>query len=489
MQDLALTIATSGATIVSLVLVTRWMARALSTEEFGVYSISRRVVSSVGVYASVLGLTLTRNIASTVDEDRRSAFVAATALAGVVPALLALCLSVVLARPAAALFFRSVAYGEVFVSAIGLVVATVIYSLIFARHRGRGQIRVASMWQLWAMGLGPAIVAYGWAGSRRIALVNWLTAFVMATAVIPLGLEVHRALRHRASRGMLGEAVAEMISYGAPRVPGGLAVGALLAVGPVLAPYFGSLAQAGYLVAGQSILRVVEGGTAAFGVVVLPKVISLRAAGGAVFVRERVEDILGMTLHLGLFLCWSLTLWAPEIVLAWLGPQYQPAIIVVRLILVAVVPYLAYALLRSVIDALDERAINAHNAYAALGATVGLSVLTGLLGYGVSGLAIAGATGFTLLGFLSARYLWQTLQLEGKGIALPSVLALNLGGLAIAASLRALLPSDWGAAARLATGIGIGLALGFSYVILLRQLKVRWVREIEARLFHNELAR
>lgn len=486
LKDVLLTIATSVATMVALVLVTRWLAVALSTEEFGAYSLSRRVVTWAGVYASVLGVTLTRNLAATSDQDRRIAYMLAATIAGVLPVIAVVPLAAVLARPGAALIFGDARHAPVLASALGLVAATVLYILAFARHRGQNQMGRANLWQLWGLAAGPAMVAYGWAGTRDVALINWLTALAMAVAVVPLGFEMLRHGRAPAVRRALPTALDETVRYGAPRVPGGLAVGALLAIGPLLTPHFGSLADAGFLVAGQSVLRIVEAGAGAFGIVALPKVTSLRAAGDAAFLRERVEDIIALTVHVGLFLCWAMTLWTPEIVLVWLGRAYSDAIPIVRIQLLAVVPYLGYAILRSVTDALDERPIIARNSGIALALTVVLSVVAGAAGLGVTGLAIAGTIGFSVLGFLTIRFLWRSLGLSGGTLGLrPVVLAnLALGGVVVA--LRSLFPAGWGPEVRLAMGLAASAASGVIYVLLLRRLGSRWIRQVELRLLHAE---
>jgi O-antigen/teichoic acid export membrane protein len=271
--------------------------------------------------------------------------------------------------------------------------------------------------------------------------------------------------------------------YALPRVPGAFAFGGLLAIGPLLAPYFGGLSQAGFLVAGQSMMRVLEGGTSAFGVVALPKMAALQATRQTGFIRERVEDIVAVVLHLGLFATCQLLLWSPEIVLTWLGPGYEEAVPLIRVMLLAVIPYLGYALLRPVIDALHERAVNTVNTFVACGVTAVLSLAFGFVGWGAFGLALAGSLGFITLGLLSIRHLWRELGLSARYLSVVPALAFNAALLAAMVAVRQLLPSGLHLTTVLALGLLLEAGAFALYLLGLRRAGVRWLAEVESRLF------
>jgi O-antigen/teichoic acid export membrane protein len=229
-------------------------------------------------------------------------------------------------------------------------------------------------------------------------------------------------------------------------------------------------------------MRVVEGGTSAFGVVALPRMAALRAAQRTGFIRERVEDIVSVAFHIGLFATCQLLLWSREIVLVWLGPGFVEAVPLVRVMLVAVVPYLSYSLLRSVIDALHEEAVNAGNAFAACGVTAVLSLGLGLAGWGAFGLALAGSLGFVTLGLLSVRHLRRSLGLSAAHLSLLPALSLNAILVAFVAGARELLPPEQPLPAMLAVGFGLELVALAVYLAGLRRAGARWLVEVEARL-------
>jgi O-antigen/teichoic acid export membrane protein len=481
-QDVLLTGLTSLVTMGSLIVATGWLAAGLGPRSFGVYALSRRLVSVVGLFSVVVGVALTRSLAMAKEERDRLAYYSAAALFAVVPNLILVAAGIPLAGFWARVLFADAVHAPVLVATLALLVGSALYAVVFAGYRGTGRMRRANLWHLWALALGPALVAGTLADSGQVDLIVLATAAVMLPVVVPLGRELTRAATVGVGWSDVRKRLAELMRYGLPRVPGAFAVGGLLAIGPFLAPYFGDLRQAGFLVAGQSMMRVVEGGTSAFGVVALPRIAALHAAQRTGFIRERVEDIVAVAVHVGLFATCQLLLWSRAIVLAWLGPGYEEAVPLIRVMLLAVVPYLSYSLLRSVIDALHEEAVNAGNGFVACGVTAVLSVGFGLVGWGAFGLALAGSLGFVTLGLLSVRHLWRSLGLSAAHLSLVPALGLNAILVAFMAGARELLPSDQPWTAMLAIGIALEAMAFAIYLLGLRRAGARWLAEVEARL-------
>jgi hypothetical protein len=151
-----------------------------------------------------------------------------------------------------------------------------------------------------------------------------------------------------------------------------------------------------------------------------------------------------------------------------------------------VVPYLGYAMLRTTIDGLEEKAVNTHSMYAACAATLVLSLAFGAAGFGAPGLAVAGAAGFMVLGALTIRHLWTSLRPVGAHLAVRHAVWLNLLLGAATLGLRRLLVARLAPRELLAVGM-TGAALAFvAYLLTLRRLRVRWVGEIEQRLRPHE---
>ena len=469
--------------MVSLIVVTGWLAAGLGPTLFAVYALSRRVLSAVAaVVPGPLGVALVRAIAAArIHRERDACLWAGTLLAlGATVAVV----GVGVAFPAfwARLLLSDARYGSEFLAILVLVTANTVYQVVFAQLRGTSEIRRANLWQLWALAVGPLLAVGLLARHGPVSKILLLLAAVMAPTVVPLLVGLVRAARTGLGRGEVLRLMQRLVRYSAPRVPGTAALAGLLSLGPLLAPYFGHLREAGYLVAAQSVLRVAEVGSAGFGLVVLPRVSGLQGRDREPFLRDRVEDLVALVLHLGVFAACQLAIWAPEIVEAWLGAGYLEAVPVVRVFLVALVPYLGYTLLRSVIDGIEERPVNPHNLYIALACTAVLSVGLGLAGLGAFGLAVAAAVGFGLVGLLTVRYLWRRLRCGGTQIYAGSAVALNLAAAAVALLVRSALQGRLKPAMLLLAATGLSGLLLLGYLLALRRLQVRWVIEVEARL-------
>lgn len=161
----------------------------------------------------------------------------------------------------------------------------------------------------------------------------------------------------------------------------------------------------------------------------------------------------------------------------------------IRVLLVALVPYLTYTLLRSVIDGVEERPVNTLNVYAALGFTAVLSVVLAGAGLGGLGLAVASAAGFLLLGALTMRFLRRSLGLRREHIHAGLAIASNLAAAALALALRSAIAGRVGDAAALATGFVAAACLLAGSIAALRYRRVRWVVEVETRLVQRRIGR
>jgi len=481
--DLILTQATAVCTVVVLIIVTRFLAQGLGPEKFGVYCLARRMLMAVIPFATLaMGVTLTR-YAALVGRGRAGfPFFLGGLILGVAPSVVIFAVGAVFSSQVSTAIFGHERYGDVTVAVLFMITGYALYTVLYSYYRGTDRIKRANLWQLGVIVLVPLVVAAAYAKSGQVALIVFLMGLAYYLAAVPLLVRLVRGLMSPGSVHGTGQAMRTLLRYGLPRVPGAFAVAALFASAPFLAQYFASVTEAGFLVAAQSLMMITQGGMDAFALVALPKVAKLFAGGHEHLVRGAVGNIIAFAFHVGIFAVLHLALWSDWIVLVWLGPEYGRAIPVFRITAVAVLPYAAFVMLRAVIDAVEEKAVNTCNLILSLATAVTASAILGGLGLGTAGLAAGATLGFLVLGLSTTSYLWRRFRIERRELLIKWVVLLNAGLILCAWGVKWSLNGEARgllvvAVAVLSEAVFIGV-----YLIALRQLKAGWISELEKRL-------
>ena len=491
LRDLLLTTAASLGTGLALVAVTRLAAHLLGPMGFGHYAIARRfIAAAVPVLTLSMGVAIARNAALVRDpRPRRSVLRAGMALA-LVPTLLACAVLLAARRLVGSLVFGGEAPPGLVEATLLFLPGMAVFTVLFAWYRGTGRMGRGNLWQVAVVGVAPAAIAW-WSppGTGVVRFLAWLSLPLYAAA-IPLAVFASRRTGRALGTGPLlgavpGGALRELARYGIPRVPGGLALACLLGASAFLAPHLATVQDAGYLAVGQAVFALADAALASLGLLVLPRAAQLLAEGRRDFLRSGTSDIAALSVHLGLFAGLQMLVWADTIVLAWLGPLYVPAVPLMRVQLCALVPYLIYTLLRSVVDALETRAINTLNVLIALGVTIIACTAGAAFGWGGLGLALGTAVGLLALGFLTLRYLWQGGWIAAERLHLRRALILNLLFVAVALLARSVLVGRASPLGLLVLAAGVETILVILYWLVMRRLRPCWVGEIERRLIQR----
>ncbi len=487
-KDFLLTGATSVTTGLALIIGTSLLAQGLGPDGFGVYSLSRRILATIAPFSTLaMGVAVARHIAVAEDACWRFRLLLSGLLLGVLPSMAVGLFGAAFAAPLSSIIFHQEGYLSVFQATLFMLVGSSFYTVLYAFYRGSGKMGRANLWQLAVIALGPLAVATAYARTGRVEWILFLMGSLYFTAAWPLGLYLLKVdLACWRALNIAGP-LKNLSRYALPRIPGDLALAGILSTSTFLAPYFGLLKDAGFLAVGQSLLMLTDTGLAAFGLIVLPKAAQLYSEGRVAFLRQRIADIISLAFHLGLYAALHLLLWSDELVYGWLGADYRDAIPVMRILSVALVPYFIYVLLRSVIDGVDNRAINTFNLYIALIVTVAFSLALGVMGLGPRGLAVGTTAGFFTLGLQTVRYLWRAGWVTPEVLSLirlKECLWLNAGALAISLSLKSMIGRLIAPAAELGVALVlvIEVVLFSLYFAILRQYKMRWIIQLEQRV-------
>jgi len=300
-------------------------------------------------------------------------------------------------------------------------------------------------------------------------------------SLIPLVLIIMKTKLPRLSD--ISSSMKTLLKYCIPRVPAGFALAGLLTLGPLLAGHIRGLKEAGYFVIGQSVFRVMESAIVGFGLVALPKISQLLAEEKVEFLRSKIEDILNMIFQLGLFVTIHAFIWSKEIVLVWLGSEYIDAVPIMKIIILSLGPYLGYVILRSIVDAVEVRAINTLNISLSLILAAVLSIIFIYAGFGIIGLAIGTTIGFAALGVMTSYYLMKRYQISFENFMLRQVILLNILFAVTVLIIKHYISSYLSQFNLLITGFIIEAVLFLCYLYFFYKKDVRWISELKVRIF------
>jgi len=424
-RDYLLTFATEFAILAGSLLVFKLAALRWDTAGFGAYVLARRTISMLQLPLLLgMAVAVTRyvSMASTGvgNQPRGTYFAAALGLVGL--ALAAVAIGLNLFAPAVAfLLFGDRAYASL-VRALSLAVSgVVLHGVTYGELRGRVAMPAANALQGINLGVVPAVALLvpGLSVVGVVALTGgaWCAITGVTCAVIV------RRVEHQPDARALRAAAAELLRYGAPRVPGDLALGALFTLPATVAAHRGGIEAAGFVGLAMSLLSMIGSLFAPIGHILLPAVSRMAAMGDVGGIRRDTHRLLAAALGLTALMVLGLEILAGPLLELYLGTQFAPAVPVVRLVMLAAFPHVAYVILRNVLDAVHVRPYNAKNLLLALATFGAVSVAPIAAGAAVP---VAVVSGLAILGVLTVR---DTLRvLREAALRGPAALGLTLDG-------------------------------------------------------------
>jgi O-antigen/teichoic acid export membrane protein len=448
LKNILMTTITSLITITSMIFIIRFLAKGFGPEEFGAYSLARRVISnSAPLVILSMDVALSRYIAMNDERRLQGSYIISSILLVAAAMFLFLIIATSASNYLSHLIFHSNEYLNLYYASLFLLGGYCICVITSACLFGMQKIDKANLLRLFLMAILPLIIAYTFGNTKSPAFVVFLMGSVFYISLFPLILIVIKTAWPGLSQ--LKASIKTIIRYGIPRAPAGFALAGLLTLGPFLASYFGDLKDAGFFVVGQSVFRVMESTIVAFGLVALPKVAQLFARGKEEFLKTNVENILVMIFQLGLFVAIHTFLWSREIVLIWLGPEYLEAVVIMRILIISLGPYLGYVMLRSVVDA--------------IGTTIG----------------------FAFLGILTGYYLMKRYLILYNNFMLRSILLLNfiLAGIALIIK-KYIIATSFSQYSLLVSGFILEVLVFSGYLFWLYKKDIGWVLEIKNRIIY-----
>jgi len=372
--QLAWTMVTELLVTISGILILKLAASLLGPAGFGEYAISRRAVGLLYLPLVMgFGVAAPRYIAiaraKAMEGYTESAFATATLTAGLLPALVAVLLLNVAPNVGATMLFGSSTLAHIVPAATIALFGISLHAMVYAVYRGRSEMQFANILQILNLAVAPPL-AFAFAPANAADVLKLTGIFWTAFSGVAL---IHVLVRERSEwRGFapVNEHIKVLLRFGVPRVPGEFALVGLFAIPSLLAVRQHGIVEAGQFSAALSVLTMASSGFAPVGLVVLPRASAQVATGDLAALRKLAQRILigGILLAtLGVVIG---ELLIPFFVQWYFGEAFVPAIPYFRAVLLGAIPYAVYILMRSILDALDVKALNSRNLIIALSVIV-----------------------------------------------------------------------------------------------------------------------
>jgi O-antigen/teichoic acid export membrane protein len=368
-RDYGLTFLTEFATMGSTLVALKLAADAWGASGFGEYMLARRTLALLQLpILCGMGVAVTRYVArarSASDPAAEHHYFIGGVLFSVMTALAAAIILNVVPRPLATLFFGSPAYSSL-VRALSLPIAGMaLHGVAYGMFRGRVDMVRANCLQAINLGLvPPAVLAL-----PRLSVVQVVTLTGLVWCLIA-GLAIGGIMRAVPSqawnRRSVEAAARELLRFGGPRVPGEFALGALFALPVTVAAHYAGAAAAGFVGLGVSVLTMIGSIFAPLGQIVLPAVSALSVGQVAPRLRKDAWRLTRFCLGIAAALAAVVEVGAPFFIPSLFGQEFEPAVPIIRIMAIAAVPYVAYVILRNVLDGLHVLPLNAKNLGVAL---------------------------------------------------------------------------------------------------------------------------
>lgn len=482
LKDMAWTTGTSFLTVLSFVLVTRILANAFGPNEFGAYSLARRILAILEPLTTCnMGIALARYAA--INTEERESYFFSGLLLSFIPSILLIILSFIFRNQLAILIFKDLRYISLLQATFLLVFGYSCFVVLYGYYRGIGKTFQSNLWQIVLIAIVPLVIAINFAtsfGPDKIIFLNFLS-FIFV--LIPIIIILFKALLVKKILLFNKVYFWELFRYGFFRIPVFFAYGGILSFGIFLSPYFCSLKSAGYLVIGMSVLRIIEGCIDSFSRVSLPIISKFSVSGNKLFLKEKIIDLLNFIFHIGLFASLHILLWSDQIILIWLGRSYVEAVPVVNIFSISVIPFVFYSMLKTVIDAVEVKAINANNLYQSFTITIVVCFILAKLGMGIIGLAIGTVLGIFVLAILTMRYIFLTFKIGASDFVLRKCFFLNIVLFLLAAGAKSTIIRYSSGIALSVYIVTVEMLLFLLYCFSLYLSNIRWVREMTKRIW------
>ncbi|MBL7952449.1 MAG: glycosyltransferase [Flavobacteriales bacterium] len=342
-RDQLVTYATEAGALLGMLLTYRLAAYSSKTD-LDLYVIARRTIAfifPVVLMGAMVGLTRFTTMSATPEMARRYL---RGALSWVLPlGLVIWLLCFLFARPLAWFIYGSEA-GIPFIPPLGaMTLGIALHGVAYGYLRGRGAILIANALQLFVLAIAPclAFVLFD-----DMVHVLWFTGISWVLSAL---FSISRSML--LPTGSYRREGAELLRYGLPRVPGDVALGALLTVPGYVALRTYGIDSSGEVGFGATLLNIAAAVFSPVALLLLPAAAAQLAGGDHAGLAHRIRGMERLILLASVGLMLSFEVLAVPVLDIYLGPSGREYVDMSRLIFIGALPFAYFNGMRSLLDA------------------------------------------------------------------------------------------------------------------------------------------
>ena len=482
LTDILITSFTAAVVAVCNILLIKIIAKGLGPEEFGIYALVRRFEATVIPFSSLsIGIGLARYVAFYEGKGQKIESILPSAIIVSSISSLLFCLALLpFSGFLSKLFFNQEGRTVAFYLIFFLLVGHNLYNCLYAYYRGRKKMFSACIWDA-LLAIMTVLMAILFINMNNVNYLIFGIGVLSYLSLLSLLPKIYHGIRST-SWIEFKTMTKKLLIYSLPRAPGGMALMLIFSFGLLVSPYVGGIANAAYMSISISIFQILQVTTNSFGLVVLPKVANFVGSGNEQYLINKLRSIYDLILQVGLFIVIQLFLTIDFIVFIWVGQEYSAAVPITRIMLLSMMPFFFYTMMRNIVDAVEKRAINTFNLYLSLCLTAISSLILMKLGLGLSALAIGFDIGLISLGILTYFYMRRRYHIRFLNDNFRQVLLINiLMGLFVFFVKYKIMENQY-SYQNFAIIVLLQLLCGIVYYVVLKKSGSTWVREIEERI-------
>ena len=359
-RDSLLTTVTEGLSMLGMVLTYR-LAAQVSKQDLDLYVIVRRTVSFVFpilILGAMVGLT--RFVAMSREPAQQRGYLRG-ALAWVLPlGALTIACGFLFAKGLAWTIFGSEASADLIPPLALMITGIALHGVAYGYLRGKKSMVAANVVQLSVLALAPCGAFLLW---TDMGAVLWATG--IAWIAVPLISLIPALLAPK--HGKMRRERSELLRYGLPRVPGDIALGALLTIPGYVALRTHGLDVSGEVGFGATLLNLAAAAFSPVALLLLPAAAVRLAAGDHAGLERSIAKMTWVILAASIALTVGFELLSEPLLRIYLGPSGAAYLPMSRIIFIGALPFAFFNGMRSVLDAYFHTPRNGMNLVVAFG--------------------------------------------------------------------------------------------------------------------------